>query len=120
MIKAAKIASELCNKEVTPEDAYKVLMSLKLSRLAHSAKFDSFVDLIGYTEGWWNYLQEKQSEDDNTPTRELPKNFLGKVFEVDADVKDFIHLISNSVGEVITEYHWREACALLTRMKTKK
>lgn len=63
MIKTAKIATELCNKEITPEDAYKVLMALKLSRLAHSAKFDSFVDLIGYTEGLWNFLQEEQSMD---------------------------------------------------------
>jgi hypothetical protein len=60
MIKTAKIATELCNKEITTEDAFKVLMALKLSRLSHSPKFDSFVDLIGYTEGWWNYLEEKE------------------------------------------------------------
>lgn len=59
MIKTSKIATELCNKEITPEDTFKVLMALKLSRLSHSAKFDSFVDLIGYTEGWFNYLKER-------------------------------------------------------------
>lgn len=58
MIKTAKIATELCGKEITPDDAFKVMMALKLSRLAHSPKFDSMVDLIGYTEGWWNYIQE--------------------------------------------------------------
>ena len=58
MVKTAKIATELCGKEITPEDTYKVLMALKLSRLAHSIKFDSLVDLIGYTEGLWNYLEE--------------------------------------------------------------
>lgn len=60
MIKTAKIATELCNKEITPEDAYKVLMALKLSRLSHSIKFDSLVDLIGYTEGLWNYLNQEK------------------------------------------------------------
>lgn len=62
MIKTAKIATELCGKEITPDDAFKILMALKLSRLAHSPKFDSMVDLIGYTEGWWNYIQEKELE----------------------------------------------------------
>lgn len=63
LIKTAKIATELCGKEITPDDAFKILMSLKLSRLSHSPKFDSFVDLIGYTEGWWNYLEEKKLMD---------------------------------------------------------
>jgi hypothetical protein len=60
MIKTARIATELCGKEITPDDAYKILMALKLSRLAHSPKFDSMVDLIGYTEGWWNYIKEHE------------------------------------------------------------
>lgn len=59
MIKTAKIATQLCNKVITPEDTFKILMALKLSRLAHSIKFDSLVDLIGYTEGLWNFIQEK-------------------------------------------------------------
>ena len=63
MIKTAKIATELCNKEITPDDAYKILMALKLSRFSHSPKFDSFVDLIGYAEGWYNYIQEEQNMD---------------------------------------------------------
>lgn len=59
MEKAAIIASELTDKKITTEDMFKCLMALKLSRLSNSAKFDSFVDLIGYTEGWWNYLQQE-------------------------------------------------------------
>jgi len=59
MIKAAKIATELCNKEITPEDTFKVLMALKLSRMAYSIQFDSTVDLCGYTEGLWNFINEQ-------------------------------------------------------------
>lgn len=60
MIKTAKIASELCNKEITTEDAFKVLFALKMSRLSHSLKLDSFVDAIGYLEGLWNFKQENK------------------------------------------------------------
>ena len=57
MKKAATIATILCNKEITPEDAYKVLMALKLSRISHNIEFDSMTDLIGYTEGLWKFKQ---------------------------------------------------------------
>jgi hypothetical protein len=57
MKKAAIIASELCNKEITPEDTYKVLIALKLSRISHSIEIDSMTDLIGYTEGLWKFKQ---------------------------------------------------------------
>lgn len=29
------------------------------------------------------------------------------------EIKRFLELIANSVGETITEYHWREACGLI-------
>lgn len=62
MAKTARIATELCGKEILTSDAFMVLIALKLSRVSHSPKFDSFVDLIGYAEGLWNYIQEgKQS-----------------------------------------------------------
>ena len=46
--KAAKIASEMCNKEITTEDFYKCMIALKLSRLAYSNKKDTFLDAVGY------------------------------------------------------------------------
>jgi len=58
MIKASVIASELCNKNIEPEDVYKILMALKLSRIANSAELDSLTDLCGYTEGLFNYLNK--------------------------------------------------------------
>lgn len=68
MKRIAVLATELCNKEITTDDAFKVLMALKLSRLSFSSDhFDSFVDLIGYTEGWWKYRQEESSIKDFEP-----------------------------------------------------
>jgi hypothetical protein len=46
--KAAKMASEMCNKEITTEDFYKCMIALKLSRLAYSNKKDTFLDAVGY------------------------------------------------------------------------
>ncbi len=60
MRKAAVIATELCNKEITTEDMYKFLIALKLSRIAHSVEFDSVRDLCGYAEGLWNYKNETE------------------------------------------------------------
>lgn len=31
-----------------------------------------------------------------------------------------LDLLSNSVGEVITEYHWREFCGLMKMMEDEK
>jgi hypothetical protein len=83
MKRMAVIASELCNKEITPEDAFKCMMALKLSRMSYSSgHFDSHVDLIGYVEGMWNYNQEQNQ----------PK----KITELDNTMKpgeqDFFHI----------------------------
>jgi hypothetical protein len=60
MIKTSVIASELCNKEITPVDCYKILIALKLSRISHSIELDSMTDLCGYTEGLWNYINRQE------------------------------------------------------------
>lgn len=48
MQKAAVIASELCNKEITTEDFYKCMIALKMSRMAYSLKEDTLIDAVGY------------------------------------------------------------------------
>ena len=58
MRKAAAIATELCNKEITTDDFFKCMMALKLSRLAFSHKPDTFVDLAAYLGALSNKLQE--------------------------------------------------------------
>jgi|TARA_R100000084_G_scaffold55365_1_gene23274 hypothetical protein len=48
MTKAAKIASELCNKEITTEDFYKCMIALKISRMSFNTKRDTMLDCVGY------------------------------------------------------------------------
>lgn len=55
MRKAAVIASELCNKEITTEDIFKCMIALKLSRIAFSDKEDSFTDAAAYLAALNNY-----------------------------------------------------------------
>lgn len=46
--KTARIASELTNIPISPEIVFKVLIALKLSRMAYSDKQDSLLDCIAY------------------------------------------------------------------------
>jgi len=48
MAKAARVASELCNKEITTEDFYKCMIALKISRMAYNTKKDTMLDCVGY------------------------------------------------------------------------
>lgn len=48
MNKAAKIASELCNKNITTEEFYKCMIALKLSRMAYNLKEDTLLDCVAY------------------------------------------------------------------------
>lgn len=54
--KAAKVATELCNKEITTEDMYKCLIALKISRMAYNSKRDTYVDAAAYLSALYNYL----------------------------------------------------------------
>mgnify|MGYP000173704843 CR=1 FL=1 len=56
MKKAAVIASELCNKEITQDDFYKCMIALKISRLAYNSKEDTLLDLVAYA-GAFNNLK---------------------------------------------------------------
>ena len=58
MSKAAIIASELCNKEITPEDFYKCMIALKMSRMAHNLKEDTLLDCVAYVGALNNYKNE--------------------------------------------------------------
>lgn len=48
MSKAAIVASELCNKEITTEDFYKCMIALKISRMAYNLKEDTMLDAVAY------------------------------------------------------------------------
>ena len=56
MSKASSIASILCNKEITTEDFYKIMVALKLSRLSFSNKEDTLLDAVAYIGAFNNYI----------------------------------------------------------------
>lgn len=53
--KAAFVASELCNKEITAEDFYKCMIALKVSRMAYNTKKDTMLDCVGYIAALDNF-----------------------------------------------------------------
>jgi len=53
--KAARVASELCGKEITTADFYKCLIALKISRMAYNVKYDTMLDCIGYIAAYENF-----------------------------------------------------------------
>ena len=58
--RAARVATEICNKEITTEDFFKCMIALKISRLAYNHKHDTMLDILGYTAGLDTYLKERK------------------------------------------------------------
>ena len=49
--KCARIASEMCMKEITTEDFFKCMIALKIGRMAYNTKYDTLLDACGYIAG---------------------------------------------------------------------
>jgi RNase H-fold protein (predicted Holliday junction resolvase) len=56
MTKTAQLASVMSDKEITTEDAYNVLIALKLARQSHAHKEDNLLDAVAYLGSLNNYL----------------------------------------------------------------
>lgn len=63
MEQTARIASELCRKEITTFDAYNVLLALKLSRASWNYKEDNYLDLLAYAASLNDYLKDKKNQE---------------------------------------------------------
>lgn len=57
--RAAKLASVLCNKEISVEDIYWFKIALKLAREAKNHKEDNLLDLVAYIGALNNYHNNK-------------------------------------------------------------
>ena len=64
MGRVAALATILTGKEITVDDAYNILISLKLSRESHYHKRDNMVDLCGYVQGLHSYREKKLPTED--------------------------------------------------------
>lgn len=62
MKKAAVVASELCNKNITTEDFYKCMISLKISRMAYNLKEDTMLDAVGYIAALNNFEKDVKTK----------------------------------------------------------
>jgi DNA-binding protein H-NS len=59
MTKTARIASELSNKKITTNDAYNILIALKLARQANAHKEDNLLDVVAYIASLNELLNQK-------------------------------------------------------------
>ncbi len=64
MGRVSALASVLTGKEITVDDAYNVLIALKLSRESHCHKRDNMVDLCGYVQGLHSYREKNLGPED--------------------------------------------------------
>lgn len=60
--KAARVASELCNKDITTADFFKCMIALKISRMSYNHKHDTMLDAIGYIAGLDDHLNNDKNE----------------------------------------------------------
>lgn len=60
MEKTARIASELSNKKITTNDAYNILIALKLARQANAHKEDNLLDVVAYIGSLNELLNQKK------------------------------------------------------------
>lgn len=56
MERAAKIASGMTGKDITPEDMYKMLIALKFSRESYNHKEDNLLDAVAYIAALDNHI----------------------------------------------------------------
>ena len=60
--RAAKLASVLCNKEISIEDVYWFKIALKLARESNYHKEDNLLDAVAYLGALNNYHNNKTAE----------------------------------------------------------
>ena len=65
MKKTARIATEMSSKDITTEDAYNVLIALKLARQSNFHKEDNLLDAVAYIGSLNNYKNYKLNTNKN-------------------------------------------------------
>lgn len=84
--KTARIASELSNSEVTPELVFKVLIALKLSRMAYSNKRDTMLDMVAYIGAFESYVNQPDDQSKKCYTKsELTEYWTQRVEDINKE-----------------------------------
>lgn len=66
MTRVSKLASIISGKDITVDDAFIIMVSLKLSRESNFHKRDNLVDLVGYVQGWHDYREKLALQEEDT------------------------------------------------------
>lgn len=72
MEKCAAIASVMCNKKLTAEDCFNVMIAQKLVREAYHHKEDNLLDAVGYIAGLNDYKNDKANTTTSKSTGHKP------------------------------------------------
>jgi hypothetical protein len=59
MGRASKLATIMCNKEISTKDIYLCMIALKLSRQSYNHKEDNLLDCVAYLGSLNNFLEKK-------------------------------------------------------------
>lgn len=70
MLKTAKLASIMSNKEISIVDAYNVLVALKMARQSYAHKEDNLLDAVAYLGSLNNFLEREGSSNNKLSTKE--------------------------------------------------
>ena len=63
MERAARIASEMRDKQIDAHDIFCCMIAVKLSRQSFSFKEDNLLDTVAYFGAWFNYISETELSD---------------------------------------------------------
>ena len=72
--RAATIATQMCNIEITPEIFCKCLIALKLGRLKFNIKDDTLLDAVAYIDGLQKIRDAKDVRDGGTTNKSIGKD----------------------------------------------
>jgi hypothetical protein len=59
MERMSKLASIMCDKQITVEDCYKIMIALKLSRESYNKKYDNLLDAISYMAAMQDHFKDE-------------------------------------------------------------
>lgn len=74
MERTGQLASQMCGRQITAVEAFKVLIALKLSREAYMHKEDNLLDAAAYIGGLNNYIEDQKSGQLELPFNEEQHN----------------------------------------------
>lgn len=106
MGRVSDLASTISGKTITVDDAFVMMISLKLSRESNYHKEDNIVDLLGYIQGWHDH-RERQSYRDQLALNELEVDMEKRMDVIGQNGNDGLHYDKDGRAYAM---HWEQSC----------